>query len=205
MDVSSTSSWMILAPAVTAVFAFFILGEKLGSQQVFGIGLMLIGMYVLQSHQNSSVWDPLKEIYRSKYIHFIIISLFLYALGAMIDRVSLSHLSVDFFAYVSLVHFFIAFNFFVISYFLYDGTMGIKHGIKKYGWLILLISVLTVAQRTTMALAISTTMLGLILPIKRLSSLFTTIIGGELFHEKNLGRKIFACVVMLIGLVFMVV
>ncbi|MFH1589978.1 MAG: hypothetical protein ABIB43_05410 [archaeon] len=44
--------------------------------------------------------------------------------------------------------------------------------------------------------------ISLIIPIKRTSSLFTTLIGGKLFHEKNLLIKILASIIMIWGVVF---
>jgi drug/metabolite transporter (DMT)-like permease len=204
MEVSASSPWMILAPAVASILAFIFLGEKLSALQVFGMVFMIIGLYVLQSHRHSSVWDPLREIYSSKYIHFILFSLLLYSVCALIDRTLLSKYEVNFMAYMFLVHIFVALNFFILSYWVYDGIKGISRGIKTYGWLILLISVITVVHRTSTIIAISTTVLGLVLPIKRLSALFTTVIGGELFSEKNLTRKIVACLIMLAGVIFIV-
>jgi drug/metabolite transporter (DMT)-like permease len=204
MEVSASSPWMILAPAVAAILAFIFLGEKLSAIQVIGMIHMIVGLYILQSHRHSSIWDPLREIYASKYIHFILFSLLLYSICALIDRTLLSKYNVDFMAYMFIAHMFIAINFFIISYVVYGGTKEINHGIKTYGWLILLLSIITVTHRTSTILAISTTALGLVLPIKRLSALFITIIGGELFHEKNLTRKIIACLIMLAGVIFIV-
>lgn len=204
MEVSASSPWMILAPAFAAIMAFIFLGEKLSSIQYIGLSFMVVGLYVLQTHKHTSLLEPFREIYSSKYIHYIILSLFLYSFGALIDRLILNRNEVSVFAYLFLIHLFVAINFSIITFFRYDGVKGIKHGIKFYGWLILLVSILTVTHRVTTSIAISTTMIGLVLPIKRLSSLFTTIIGGELFHEKNLARKIIACLIMLVGVIFII-
>jgi uncharacterized membrane protein len=54
------------------------------------------------------------------------------------------------------------------------------------------------------AISLPGVMISLVIPIKRLSALFSTVIGGELFHEKYLLRKSIACVVMIIGAVLIV-
>lgn len=204
MEVSASSPWMILAPGLAAIAAYFFLGEKLNIFQISGLLVMIVGLYVLLSHKHESVWGPLKEVYSSKYIHYIIFALVLYSLGALVDRIVLSRYGVSVITYLFLIHIFLAVNFSILSFVFYDGLKGFNNGVKKYGWKILLVSVLTVGQRFTTSMAISTTMVGLVLPIKRLSALFSTIIGGELFHERNLARKIIACLVILAGVVLIV-
>lgn len=50
------------------------------------------------------------------------------------------------------------------------------------------------------AIAIPTAVVSLAMPVKRISNLFTVILGGSLFNERNLMVKSTACTVMLIGL-----
>jgi len=55
------------------------------------------------------------------------------------------------------------------------------------------------------AVSMPNAMIALIIPIKRTSTLFTTIFGGKLFHEKNLSVKILACIIMVWGTVFILI
>ena len=47
--------------------------------------------------------------------------------------------------------------------------------------------------------AIQLAFAGLVIAVKRMSAFFVVLIGGELFHEKNLLRKSIACLIMLAG------
>ena len=50
------------------------------------------------------------------------------------------------------------------------------------------------------AISIPTVVVSLVMPVKRISNLFTVILGGNIFNEKNLIMKSAACIVMLAGL-----
>ena len=66
------------------------------------------------------------------------------------------------------------------------------------GW-ILLVALLTVGYRYMGIHAIDRVSVGLASGIKHTSALFVTLIGGELFHEKQLARRVVACVIMIAG------
>jgi multidrug transporter EmrE-like cation transporter len=67
------------------------------------------------------------------------------------------------------------------------------------------IAILTVASRLAQSSAVAIApVVGPVIAIKRSGSLFTTLIGGEIFHEKFLLRKAFACGVMLAGIVMVI-
>jgi len=56
-----------------------------------------------------------------------------------------------------------------------------------------------------LAIQIPNAKLSLIIPIKRTSTLFSSIIGGKLFHEKHLFKKIIAIIIMLFGILLLVI
>jgi len=45
----------------------------------------------------------------------------------------------------------------------------------------------------------------LVIPIKRMSTLISTVVGGELFGEEHLLRKSVACLVMIAGAYLIIV
>jgi len=86
----------------------------------------------------------------------------------------------------------------------HDGFQGIKRGLKNSGWWILLVAVFTLGYRVAQAEAVSIAYVALVGAIKRSSALFSTIIGGELFQEKNLFRKSVACLIIVVGVLIIV-
>jgi uncharacterized membrane protein len=75
--------------------------------------------------------------------------------------------------------------------------------LKKEWKFLLLVAILTSLHRWMQGEATALAAVGLVIAIKRSSALFTTVIGGELFKEKDLMRKSIACLIM-IGGVFLI-
>ena len=86
----------------------------------------------------------------------------------------------------------------------HDGIKGIKFGIKTAGPWILVVALLTVGYRLAQMHAVKIAYVGLVLPVKRMSALFTTLIGGGIYHEHNLIRKAVSCIVMIVGVLMLV-
>jgi len=204
MELSSSSPILNFGPAITAIFAWIILGEALGMLQWVGIGLLVLGAYVLEIKGSlSHILSPFKAMIKSKYYHFIIIALLLYGFSSLIDRFTLTH-GVSPETMIVLIHFFIMINYLIMIHFLYGGLKDIKHGIKSSGKWIVLISAFTVTYRFLQAKAVAIAYVGLVVAIKRLSTLVSTMVGGKIYHEKNLVVKVLGCIIMLWGAVFII-
>jgi len=93
---------------------------------------------------------------------------------------------------------FIAFNFLILS-FLYNGFKDIKKSLKNNWKLFALTGILTFGYRITQMYTLSLASVSIVLSIKILSVFIGVLLGGELFHEKNLKRKIFASTIMVVG------
>lgn len=212
IEISLTSPFLVFEPAMVAMFAAILLGEKITTLQILGISVLVIGAYILTSHEHDHFFEPFKHIFRSKYIKFILLALVIYALDSIIDKKIVGApadggFGVSVWTFLALVHFFLALNFAVMMIIFADGFHGIRKGLKTGGWLVFMVGTFTIGYRLSQIYAISLpgVMVSLVIPIKRLSALFSTIIGGELFREKHLLRKSLACLIMLIGAALMVI
>lgn len=205
MEISSASPLFVLGPGITALLAFFILGEKLTLLQIFGISILIFGSYILELKNHHDLFHPLRILKQSKYVYFIILALLLYSFCAVFDRMMLSRFGVEPITYIAFAHVFLAFHFLIMMTFFHDGIKGIKSGIKNAGPWLLLIAILTIGYRLAQMQAIKVAYVGLVLPVKRMSALFTTMIGGGLYHEHNLLRKSVSCVIMITGMVFLII
>lgn len=199
LEISISSPMFLLGPGVVAIAGYLFLGESLTGWQIMGIILLVLGSYALQIQPGGGLWSPLRTFYYSRYLHLVFFALLLYAAGSLADRVILTRYTVAPVQYIPIIHIFIALNFFLLLYIFYDGAAGIRRGITKFGPVILLLAVMTTAHRFFYAQAAAIAFIGLVSAVKRVSSLFTTLIGGELFHDQNLGRKFLAALVMLGG------
>jgi len=204
MELSEAAPMLVLGPGITAVFAFLFLGEKLTQLQVIGIAVLIFGSYLLELKHFHDIWHPIRIMKQSKYYYFIIGALFLYAICSIGDRYVLSHYNFDLLAYMAFAHMFLAINFLIMISIFHNGMRGIIAGAKNMGVWLLLAAMLTVGYRFAQMAAVKLTYVGLVLPIKRMSALFVTLIGGELFHEHHLKRKAAACAIMLAGLMLVV-
>lgn len=198
MEISAASPLLNFGPAFTALVAFMVLGENLSSLQLFGIALIILGSYVLEvDHKLHDLAEPFRRLARSKYIHFIFIALILYSVSSVIDKIVLS--SVSPIVYLSVAHLFMAVNFVVMITAFHNGIEGIRHGVKNAWKWIVVVAMFTTGYRLLQLQAVSMVMVSMVIPIKRLSTLFSTVIGGGLFHEEGLLVKSAACAVMLAG------
>ena len=196
MDISIVSPLMTFSPAIVVVLAFFILGEKITSLQLFGITLLIIGSYVLEA-ENRDTKKIFTKTFKSNYFYYIFLALILYSFCSIFDKLILRTVSP--LTYIPIVHFFVAINFIILICIFHNGFEGIKHGIKNAGGWIFLVAILVTGYRLSYAQAVSMTYVSLVIPIKRMSAFFATVVGGRVFHEKNLVQRTFACVIMLAG------
>ncbi len=205
MEVSSVSPWLVLAPGLTALLAYPILGEKLSSQQILGLVLLLVGAFVLElkpHHKLSALWTDLK---RERYLPLILVAIVLYTFTALADRFVLSRYHLAPITYLAFINLFLALYFIITSAIWHDGLRGVRHSLKTAGLPIFLVAVLVVGHRFALINAVGLAFIGLAVAVKRSSSLFTTILGGEIFHEHNILRKSLACVIMLLGVVLVAI
>jgi len=204
MEISEASPMLVLGPGITAILAFFFLGEKLNSLQVLGIGVLIFGSYLLELKDYHDIWHPMRVLKTSRYHYFIIAAIVLYSICALCDRYVLSRFDFDPVAYIAIVHIFLAINFLIMITIFHDGWRGIVNGSRNMGVWLLLAAMLTVGYRMAQITAVKTAYLGLVLPIKRMSAFFTVIVGGELFKEHNIRRKSVACAIMVVGVLMIV-
>ncbi len=210
--VSIISPFLAFEPAFVMLFAALLLGENITGLQLFGILILIIGAYVLSAHEHENILNPFKSIIKSKCMLFILVALIVYGLDSILDKKILGTiadggLGVPVLTFMPLVHFFLALNFVLMLLIFGDGLESIAKGIKRGGWWVFGVAILTVSYRFSVQYAISLpgVLISLINPIKSLSALFSTIMGGELFHEKYVLRRSIACAIMIIGAVLIVI
>jgi drug/metabolite transporter (DMT)-like permease len=204
IDISDASPLLSLSPASTSLFAFVILGESLEWVQVGGIGFMVLGSFILALHPHTPVRESLRVFGTSRYIQFLFVSLLFYSMGAIFDRAILSDFAVPVATYMVFFHIFMALLYIPLVFAFGGGVRGIGAAFGLASLDIVLTSLFTVLYRFFQMEAISLAYVGLVSAIKRSSSFFTTLIGGELFHEKYLARKLSASAVIIFGILCVV-
>jgi drug/metabolite transporter (DMT)-like permease len=199
LDISVFEPLMSLHPVFTGITAFLFLGEGMSRPQFVGIGCAVVGIYILETRPHHSLIDPLRQFVRSKYIHLAFFVLLIHAITSLVDRVILGQTTVHPFAYTTVAQCFLLFHFTLYTLLFRDGIEVFRRGFQKAGWLLIPTSFFTVLARFLQSAATKMAYVGLVIAIKHTSSFFSTIIGGELFHEKNLGRKVLASAIIISG------
>jgi len=205
MELSDASPLIGLAPAIAAFLAFIFLGESLSLLQVTGLIVIVIGSYVLETRHHKGLLEPFRVIKKSKYIHYIFLALFMYAITSNLDRYVISRFDFQPAAYIAIAHLFLAIIFVIMMMRYHDGFKGVKHGLRVGGWWILLAALFTTSYRYFQMTALQVAYVGLVLGIKRLSILLTTVFGGELFHEHNLFKKTIAALIIIGGTILILI
>src|SRR3989338_7910031 len=200
MEISEVIPLASLSPAVVSILALILLNEIPTLKQSFVIVLLIFGAFFLES-KSFQISYIIKKFKRSKYIKYLFLSLLLYGITAILDRIILFNYNMQTTAYIAFAHIFLALNFLIMLSFFHNGLKGIKHGLKTSGKYMLIISIFIIIYRYTQSESIKLIDVGLVVAIKRMSTLFTVIVGGELFHEKDKLKKIITSLIMLFGAV----
>lgn len=193
-----------LGPGFVAIFAFIFLGEKLNYTQISGIILLIMGAYILESKNHQDIFYPFRKLFKAKYLRYVIISLILFSIIAVIDRYVLSDLNMQIEAFIAFSVLFYAFFSFTALNLFHNGISGMKNGIKNFGWLILITALFSLLISFYQAKAISLAPVGLVLTVKRFATLIVIILGGEIFNENNLLKKCISAIIMITGIALIV-
>lgn len=200
LQISNALPLLALTPGFVAVFAFFFLGEKLKYYEIIGLISLIVGTYILESKSLKEVLIPFSVFIKSKYHQFILAALLLFTASSIMDKLLLIKMNLTPVSLTAFQHIYFALIFGVIFFF--RKTDLTKQNIatikNNFGW-IALISLLTIGYRFSQVWAVSLASVALVLAIKRTSVLWATIIGGKIFKDTNLLKKVIAVIFILIG------
>lgn len=199
LELSVYSPMFTLTPAIVAVMAGILLGEFLHARQLWGIGLIMVGGYALQLKPGQGWLYPVQRIWHSEALHYLLIALLLYPLGTIMARYTFLRLGITPYEYLVIIRLMAGTLFAGYLWWAFGGLRVLTREIPRHKGILFWTTMLGMVEGATLSLALSMAYVAPVLAVKRLSSLFTTVIGGELFHEENLARKTIACIVMLVG------
>jgi drug/metabolite transporter (DMT)-like permease len=189
-EISSTVPFLNLSPIFMIFIGYIFLKEIPNIIQIFGIIIIVIGAIALGMKKT----DNFSRFF-NKYVWYVIITALIWGTQGVIFRYIMSEIP----PFTTLTYFnlFCLFNTFLIIIF----TKKIHElKIKKMN-LIFISSILSSCSLIFIFLALAHPLglAALAVALRRTSTLVSTIIGGRFFKENNLKQKIFACLIMLIG------
>ncbi len=198
-EISLISPWANIRPFFVAVLAFIFLNEAVTLKQAAGIFIILISAYLLESdHRISNFTGPLKHLLKSKYSLYFIFAIFLFSITSVLDRFILTTRLDNIFTYSFFIWIFIAINFNIIHGFMYGFKDNIKC-LKKEKYLPVMVALCSMLSGLLAYKAFTMAYVSLVIPILMMSTLFTVLLGGRFFHEKNLLFRLGTSAIMIAG------
>ncbi|MGD8779165.1 MAG: EamA family transporter [Ignavibacteria bacterium] len=204
LEISNALPLIVLTPGIVAITAFFLLGDQLSSLEIIGMLLLLIGTYTLEAN-NRSLLEPFQVFYKSKDHRYIVFALLLFTITSVMDRLLVSNLRMPPFTFMAFQQSFQLINFFILMLVFRKGfSVGLAGSGKSTLIIVITIAALTIIYRWSQIEAVKLAPVALVLSVKRTSVFFTSAIGGKIFKESNLIRRIIATCIMIAGALFII-
>lgn len=199
-EISATLPLMALTPALVGLVSWPLFGDRLGGIAVAGVGLTIVGTYILQLQAKQRFFDPWISLVKTKSSLLMVTALTLSASTSLIDKMALARVKLEPWRYLILEAFFQVFVYSLIWWVERKRTAKVK--IEK--WLpfiasALILSILTIAWRYTQFSAVKLAPVAAVVSVKRLSIFFAALFGGLLFKESHLVRRLIAVGLLLWG------
>jgi len=203
LEISKALPLLVLTPGFVAFFAWIFLGESLKLIEIGGMGLLLVGTYVLQIERGRGFLAPVKAFVKTKEHYYIFGALILFATTSVLDKALLSNYKVPLDAFFGFQHLFFALVFLVLAI-VYSNKSELKNSFKFSWKMIGVLAVITIVYRYAHLYAVKAAPVALVLSIKRISVFFAVLIGGRLFQDRSLWRRVVATGLMVLGAVLII-
>jgi len=195
LEISSIEPLRNLSIIFLVFLGYFFLGDVINLKEGAGIILLLAGSYFLEINKHGTKYS----LPNKKYLLYAIIGISMTSILPLLDKIVLQH--TDIYTLLVLPTFFTAGFFMIYQFSKYRGFTDILHTIKVSGtWIAVIVFLKIISDLSYLAaVAIPTSLIALVIALRRTSTLITTFVGGEIFHDHNLSKKIFASLIMLAG------
>jgi len=210
LKVSQVAPLSSLHVLFTLFFAVLFLGEYLSLPQALGVFLLLYSLWFLS--QVDHLEDVLSHFFRvdsergsgrvSLYRFMAVGAMAFLGLAAILDKWVLMHL--DVISFIFWIHLGVCINHLLVYLLVYRRLDYLREAARGVNYNILLVSGITLLSRLLYAQALILAPVSLVAPIRRLSSLFTTFLGGLFFREEGLLLRVMVALLMILG-VFLIV
>jgi drug/metabolite transporter (DMT)-like permease len=199
--ISLAVPFLAFTPAFMILTGFFILGETINIWGGVGIGLIVLGGYVLHcKKKQANFFTPFSAFLREKGSWFMLIVAILFAFAAVIGKKAILHSSPLFFSYT----FFLVFNITVLAGLLLGGKKDWKKILRNTPRGIWLGSLLMMhISFHGLAIALSTAVY--MVAVKRSSILFSVFLSWFILKETDIRYRGFGTVLMFVGMLFITI
>jgi drug/metabolite transporter (DMT)-like permease len=192
---SLTIPFLSLTPVFIMLTGWLMLGERVDMTGAAGIGLIVIGAYLLHSHILHEGWNaPFLAIQREKGSRLMILVAFLYSITSNLGKVAILHSSPAAFSIIYILILTIAF-----APVVFWKSRPHLPQLRTHLFPFLAIGFFEATMILFHTLAIIQTQVAYMIAVKRTSLLFSVIYGHLFFREPHLGRRLLAGMLMVGG------
>ncbi len=183
------------------LLAFIFLGEKLTLLQYLAIAVLLVATYFLIAPKSAKKY---KQFDSKKYVYLLVLNTLIMAAGAILMKYILN-LGVNLYTMFILLEVFIAINMAVMISIRYDGVKEEFSNLIKNRKIIFSIAILSLLYRIFYYASLQLAYVSLASPLRNsISVIITIVIGGIVFQERNLKRKLAITAIMLLMVYFII-
>jgi drug/metabolite transporter (DMT)-like permease len=195
-DLSLTVPMLSLTPIILLLTSYVILHESVSWGGVMGIILIIGGSYILNIGDHKNLLAPFRAIWHNAGVRAMLLVAVLFAAGAPLDKLVLKE-SDPFFG-ASILYFLLAGTCYAIS----RKKKELPLGKSRQLWASIIFGSLALALvAITINLAYTYQIVPYVISIKRLSIIFSVIIGGLFFREKHWPWRLAGAVILVAGAV----
>jgi drug/metabolite transporter (DMT)-like permease len=197
LEAGEQSLILALTPAVTAVFALFLIGEALSVNGYLGILLVVLGLITLElpSLKTAAFHKKMGAV------ALTVLVVFMYAGSAVLDRVVLGGYGMNPIDMLVLTQVGQMINITIYGLFRGKHDRIFTSSFMRQPGKVTAFSVLMFLSRITYVEAVSVAAVALVAALKRTGALFTVVMARAYLNERGMGHKLVAGIIILLGVV----
>ena len=190
--------FLAFTPVFMILTGRFILDETITTGGMLGIGLIVLGAYILNlSKTKAGLLGPVKAVLHEPGSWIMLFISFLYAFTAPIGKVAVLHSNPWFFSAV----YNLALSAVIVSLWPMAGGRATVRGMIERPGVILLLGFVTAVENFCHMMAIAQVEAAYMIAIKRMSLLFGVLYGAWWFGEENIRERLAGAAIMVAGVV----
>lgn len=186
-----------LSPVFLVILGYFILGERITLLNLLGVIVIIIGGYILELNSLKDLFLPFRQMKDNAHI-LVAIGLFGISMSAIIDKVVLQFISKQTLMFYFYATLFI--TYYLISY-LHKNLHQLKELIMEKTVMLSFAAILGLLADAAYFVVVKmpTTYITLIIPLRRLSTFVSVLLGGRIYHEKHLIHRAIVSLFLIAG------
>lgn len=186
-------------PLFTLIIGYFVLGESIGWIHGAGIMILLAGTYFLETTKDKKISEVLRSFFSSKMVLLGLASVALFSFTGVLDKFIINS-GLEIAKYFFLMFTFMSINFIIVDIAMF-GIKDVVKSVKTSSLFTFLATIFHMANIIFYYIALSSpgALISLVAPIRTSSTLFTTVIGGAIYHEDHIKQKAIAAAIMFVG------